>query len=111
MVATDIQYDRSGNVVRSSNPYKPSESVLWTVTDYDILGRVRKVTGPDNTVSTNAYSRYASGGVVARKSLPPMPRVRPAPPSVTRVALPYEVDATCHGVQLSRQPVRRDCYW
>ena len=66
-ISSDVIYDRSGRVRSTSNPYKPSDSVLWTVNDYDVIGRLRKITDPAASVSTNSYSIYSAGGFTGQK--------------------------------------------
>ncbi len=64
LTSTDIQYDRSGRLRFSSNPYLPSSTVLWTGREYDILGRATKVTDPANNVSSSGYARHTNGSFV-----------------------------------------------
>ncbi|MDP2348541.1 MAG: SpvB/TcaC N-terminal domain-containing protein, partial [Gammaproteobacteria bacterium] len=63
LVTTDAVYDESGRVKLTSNPYKPSESIVWTTNDYDVVGRLRKTTDPDGNIATNSYDLYSAGGM------------------------------------------------
>lgn len=49
------QYDALGRAFKTSNPYRPqSEVAIWTITTYDSLGRVTRITTPDTaSVNTN----------------------------------------------------------
>ncbi|MGM8228508.1 FG-GAP-like repeat-containing protein [Cellvibrio sp. ARAG 10.3] len=52
----DTEYDNLSRVKRQSNPYYNGGSISgWTENDYDILGRVVKVTGPDNSEIESVY--------------------------------------------------------
>ncbi|HEX8720127.1 MAG TPA: RHS repeat-associated core domain-containing protein [Pyrinomonadaceae bacterium] len=72
-VVTETRYDRMGRVSQTSNPVRttvagtgdPSQAAywattvqpaFWTATDYDALGRARKVTQPDGTFLTTEYA-------------------------------------------------------
>lgn len=57
-VVVKPEYDALGRIVKSSNPYRPylNESPIWTITDYDTLGRTIKVRTPDNSESVTSYS-------------------------------------------------------
>ncbi len=55
-IFADIQYDSMGRVWKTSNLYRAGDTVLWTTTAYDSLGRVLTVTTPDNAVVTSSYS-------------------------------------------------------
>ena len=55
-VHIDTEYDNLSRVKRQSNPYYNGGSISgWTTNDYDILGRVVKVTGPDNSEIESVY--------------------------------------------------------
>lgn len=54
----DTEYDNLGRVSRKSEPYFSGETIYWSVFEYDILGRVTKVTAPDGSISTNTYNGY-----------------------------------------------------
>jgi YD repeat-containing protein len=49
-------YDALGRSSQTSNPFRSGETILWTTTAYDDLGRVISVTAPDNAVVKTAYS-------------------------------------------------------
>jgi RHS repeat-associated protein len=56
-ISTQQQYDGMGRVKQVSNPFRPaSESVVWTTTGYDGLGRGVSVTTPDLAVVSTSYS-------------------------------------------------------
>jgi RHS repeat-associated protein len=53
------EYDARGRVSHVSNPHNehdPSDPLLWTQTDYDILNRPTRVTAPDNAPTVTSYS-------------------------------------------------------
>jgi RHS repeat-associated protein len=54
-IATQRVYDAMGRLLKSSNPFRPSEQPAWTTTNYDALGRVVQTTMPDNAISTIGY--------------------------------------------------------
>ena len=51
-IATQQQYDPLGRVWKQSNPFRPlqGETVLWTTTAFDAMGRIVLTTTPDNAV-------------------------------------------------------------
>ena len=55
-IARQTQYDSLGRPFRTSNPYRPSEPILWKTTTFDALGRVTSVMTSDNAVKTTFYS-------------------------------------------------------
>lgn len=57
-VTTLTEYDALSRVKRVTNPYRPllSEPQLWTTSVYDALGRITSITTPDNAVVQTAYS-------------------------------------------------------
>lgn len=59
-VITQVQFDNRGLVLQTSLPRLGGEAQalgdLWVVTMHDALGRPTKVTQPDSTVTTTAYS-------------------------------------------------------
>ena len=66
-IHVDTEYDKLGRVKRTSEPHYAGEkrcaadqgdSMCWTVTDYDILGRITKVTGPDGSATTFAHEGF-----------------------------------------------------
>lgn len=63
-ISTLTEYDALSRVKRVTNPYRPlqSEPQVWTTSAYDALGRVTSVTTPDNAVVQMAYSGNAVTG-------------------------------------------------
>ena len=55
-IARQTQYDSLGRPYRTSNPYRPSEPILWKTTSFDALGRVTSEMTADNAVATTFYS-------------------------------------------------------
>lgn len=89
-IATKREYDSSGRVRRSSNPYRPwqSETLVWTTTAYDALGRVASVTTPDNASVVTTYSGNQS---IASDQNQPTPRkVKLVTDALDRVRQVYE---------------------
>ena len=46
----------TGRQTKVSNPYLQGETPLWTVSEYDALGRVTRVTAPDGSATTTSYA-------------------------------------------------------
>lgn len=59
-INVDTEYDNLSRVKRQSTPFIGSTATSWTVNEYDILGRLTKVTTPDGSISTSAYNDYAT---------------------------------------------------
>ncbi|HET6976395.1 MAG TPA: RHS repeat-associated core domain-containing protein [Pyrinomonadaceae bacterium] len=62
-IAVTTQYDALGRPYKKSNPFRPlqGESEIWTTSLFeDALGRLTKVTTPDNAVVTTSYSGNAT---------------------------------------------------
>ncbi len=57
----DTQYTNLGQVWKRSNPYRAGDTVLWTETVYDLLGRTKQTTAPDGSVSQVFYNEAAAG--------------------------------------------------
>ena len=66
-IHVDTEYDKLGRVKHVSEPHYAGErqcaagqgdSMCWTVTDYDILGRITKATGPDGSETSFAHSGF-----------------------------------------------------
>jgi YD repeat-containing protein len=57
-IRIDTEYDGLGRVKRTSNPYRPEalETAAYTVSAYDLAGRVISVTTPDGAVVTTSYA-------------------------------------------------------
>ncbi|MDX2188017.1 MAG: RHS repeat-associated core domain-containing protein [Opitutaceae bacterium] len=52
----DTLYDDNDRVVAVSNPYPSGSTPSWTTTVYDEFGRVKTVTAPNGTTTTNTYN-------------------------------------------------------
>jgi len=50
------EYDALGRPYRSSNPHRPGESIAWTTTAYDSLGRIVNVETPDGAHTITQYN-------------------------------------------------------
>jgi RHS repeat-associated protein len=55
-ITTEQNYDAMGRVKQVSNPYRPGETINWTTTEYDALGRVIRVILPGGAVIQTVYS-------------------------------------------------------
>ena len=55
-IATQTQYDALGRAFKTSNPFRQGESVAWTTTGFDALGRVISVMTTDNAVVSTSYA-------------------------------------------------------
>ncbi|MCP5516166.1 MAG: VCBS repeat-containing protein [Verrucomicrobiales bacterium] len=55
LVFQDNEYDEFGRTKRTSRSYFQGETPQWTKFTYDVLGRVRTETLPDDSVSTTKY--------------------------------------------------------
>jgi RHS repeat-associated protein len=55
-IAAQTQYDLLGRAYKTSNPFRPGESVVWSTTGFDALGRVNSITTPDNAVVNTYYN-------------------------------------------------------
>ena len=58
-ITTKQEFDPLGRMKRTSNPYRSSETVYWTTSAYDALGRITSVTTDDSAVVSTAYSGNA----------------------------------------------------
>jgi RHS repeat-associated protein len=54
-IAVQTQYDSMGRAYKVSNPFRPGETIYWTTTAFDALGRVASATTPDGAVVTTVY--------------------------------------------------------
>lgn len=54
----DTQYNNRGLVVRVSEPYTSAQPEYWTTFEHDLLGRVTRVTAPDDSSTTTVYDGY-----------------------------------------------------
>jgi RHS repeat-associated protein len=59
-ITTKQTYNALGKVGQVSNPYRAGDTVYWTTTLYDKLGRVSTMTTPDNAVVQTSYSGNAT---------------------------------------------------
>ncbi|MEK8016402.1 MAG: hypothetical protein VSS75_006000, partial [Candidatus Parabeggiatoa sp.] len=59
-IHVDTQYDERGHIKQVSEPYFENETPVWTVNEYDILGRVIKQTAADNSVTTSRYQGFTT---------------------------------------------------
>jgi RHS repeat-associated protein len=59
-IATQQTYDAMGRVRQVSNPHRSGDTVFWTVTAFDALGRKITVTTPDQAQATISYSGNTS---------------------------------------------------
>lgn len=53
---TETQYDDINRQVKTSNPYAPGETTLWTVNQFDALGRISQTTPPSGGSYAYQYS-------------------------------------------------------
>ena len=60
-VFAETEYDSMGRVKKVTNPYRTGDTKLWTENTYDDLSRVTKVKTPDNAEVTTAYDISTSG--------------------------------------------------
>jgi hypothetical protein len=60
-VFVDFQYDNMGRTKLVTNPYRAADTIYWTETFYDALGRITKIKSPDGSEATSDYSLAASG--------------------------------------------------
>jgi RHS repeat-associated protein len=58
-IAMQQHYNSLGRVFETSNPFRPGESVVWTTTYFDALGRVVSVSTPDGATVSTSYSGSA----------------------------------------------------
>jgi RHS repeat-associated protein len=55
-IFTDRQYNARGEVVRISDPYFEGDALLWTVNEFDGLGRATRITAPGDRASSTLYA-------------------------------------------------------
>jgi len=55
LIWQSAQYDNLGRVTQQSIPFNPSDQPLYTSFEYDVLGRVVKITKADESVILNKY--------------------------------------------------------
>jgi hypothetical protein len=56
-ITVKTDYDALNRAYRTSNPYRSGESVVWTTTAFDALGRVVSVTTPGQCSCRNGLQR------------------------------------------------------
>ena len=66
---TYTEYDSSGRVKRQSTPHYLSGTAYWSTNSYDSLGRPTQQTAPDGTVTTVSYNGLSTTTTVAANSL------------------------------------------
>ncbi|MCB0332075.1 MAG: hypothetical protein KDD55_01180, partial [Bdellovibrionales bacterium] len=54
-IFVDKEYNEKGNLVRVSEPYFEGESSRWSMSEYDALDRVIRITEPGNRIITQTY--------------------------------------------------------
>jgi RHS repeat-associated protein len=50
----------NGREMKVSNPYLSGETPLWTTSEYDVLGRVTRVTAPDGSITATSFAGNAT---------------------------------------------------
>jgi YD repeat-containing protein len=68
-VFTETEYDSMGRVKRSTNPYRANETKQWTTPTYDDLGRTLNVTSPDSSAVYIAYGLSTSAPIGTTKTV------------------------------------------
>ncbi|HEY0458622.1 MAG TPA: RHS repeat-associated core domain-containing protein [Pyrinomonadaceae bacterium] len=63
-IFSETEYDTTGRVKRSTNPYRTGETKFWTENFYDDLSRVIKVRTADNAEVLTAYLLATSGNQI-----------------------------------------------
>lgn len=58
-VKSEQIYDALGRISQTSNPHRGSETVYWTTSEFDALGRMVKVKTPDNAEINTIYAGNA----------------------------------------------------
>lgn len=59
-IFVDTQYNERGELVLVSDPYFEGDASVWTVNEYDIIGRITRSTAPGNRISTSKYTGYTT---------------------------------------------------
>ena len=54
--AVETKYNNLGQVWKQSRPYRAGDTLQWTETVYDLLGRISQITAPDGSVSKTFYN-------------------------------------------------------
>lgn len=68
-VFTETEYDSMGRVKRSTNPYRSGETKYWTTPTYDELGRTTLVTFPDSSTVQTSFGLSTSSNVGLTKTV------------------------------------------
>lgn len=55
----EAKYNNLGQLWKQSNPYRAGDTLQWTETAYDLLGRTKTVTSPDGSVTKAFYNEAA----------------------------------------------------
>lgn len=61
---SETEYDVFGRVKKASNPYRNSDTKIWTETIYDEAGRPKELITPDGAKIVKSYGVITSGDVV-----------------------------------------------
>jgi RHS repeat-associated protein len=59
-ILTQVQFDKLGRSVATSQPFKAGTSPVWTQAAFDTLDRPTQITAPDGAISTMAYDGYTT---------------------------------------------------
>jgi RHS repeat-associated protein len=68
-VFSETEYDNMGRVKRTTNPYRTGETKQWTTPTYDELGRTTVITSPDSSTIQTAFGLSASSPVGLTKTV------------------------------------------
>lgn len=63
-VFVETEYDNMGRPKKVTNPYRTGETIYWTESFYDDLGRVTKVKTPDNAEVNTTYGLATAGSEI-----------------------------------------------
>lgn len=61
----DVQYDVLGQVTQQSLPYRSGDTIQWSTTTYDALGRVVSTQAPDGSTTQAFYNEAARPSVAS----------------------------------------------
>ena len=67
-VFAGTQYDVMNRLWKVSNPYRTGETVIWTTSTYDDLGRIKSVKTPDNAEVVTTFSLSTSGNYIGTQT-------------------------------------------
>jgi RHS repeat-associated protein len=68
-VFTETEYDSMGRVKRSTNPYKTGDAKQWTTPEYDDISRTKKVVSPDSNDVQISYGLSTIGVIGITKTI------------------------------------------